>query len=209
MFLLAAAVGCGLWFGKNWVLTGNPTYPLLYGVFDGKTWNAEKDAQWNRVHRPHDFSAATLGNDLGRVVLTSPWLSPLVVPLAALALLGARRRSRPLAASQRLAWQLFAYAAFVIAVWWLLTHRIDRFWIPVLPVLALLAGAGACWSTDRWWRWLSARAVAGRPGGELPGGRGGAGQRLVRPAGETPQRSATGSIPGTGTSTPTPPRAGC
>ena len=45
--------------------TGNPTYPLLYSVFDGKTWNAEKDARWNRVHRPHDFSAATLGTDLG------------------------------------------------------------------------------------------------------------------------------------------------
>ena len=43
---------------------------------------AEKERQWNRVHRPHDFSAETLGNDLGRVVLTSEWLSPLVVPLA-------------------------------------------------------------------------------------------------------------------------------
>ena len=48
--------GCGLWFGKNWTLTGNPTYPLFYGVLDGKTWNAEKDSRWNRVHRPHDFS---------------------------------------------------------------------------------------------------------------------------------------------------------
>ena len=85
---LAAAIGCGLWFGKNWVLTGNPTYPLLYEVFDGKTWTAEKQQQWNRVHRPHDFSAETLGKDLGRVVLTSEWLSPLIVPLAALALSG-------------------------------------------------------------------------------------------------------------------------
>ena len=33
-----------------------------------------------------------------------------------------------------------------------LTHRIDRFWIPVLPVLALLAGAGGCWMAERWWR---------------------------------------------------------
>ena len=65
VFLLAAAVGCGLWFGKNWVQSGNPTYPLLYEVFDGKTWNAEKDRQWNRVHRPDDFSAETLGKDWG------------------------------------------------------------------------------------------------------------------------------------------------
>ena len=55
-----------------------------------------------------------------------------------------------------LVWWLLAYVGFVIAVWWLCTHRIDRFWIPVLPVLALLAGVGASWSSQRWWRWLLA-----------------------------------------------------
>ena len=103
VFLLAAVVGCGPWVAKNWVLTSNPTYPLLYDVFDGKTWSAEKDRQWGRVHRPHDFSAATLAKDLGRIALTSEWLSPLVVPLAALAFVGWRvrrggrspRRQRP------------------------------------------------------------------------------------------------------------------
>jgi hypothetical protein len=33
-----------------------------------------------------------------------------------------------------------------------LTHRIDRFWIPILPVLALLAGAGATWTDATIWR---------------------------------------------------------
>jgi 4-amino-4-deoxy-L-arabinose transferase-like glycosyltransferase len=161
VFLLAAAVGCGPWFAKNWVLTSNPTYPLLYDVFDGKTWSAEKDRQWGRVHRPHDFSAAMLAKDLGRIALTSEWLSPLVVPLAALAFVGWRvrrgGRSRPAGKDRSVApaavvWLLLAYVGFVIAVWWLLTHRIDRFWIPVLPVLALLAGAGGCWIAERWWR---------------------------------------------------------
>ncbi|MFH1924343.1 MAG: hypothetical protein ABIP48_31210, partial [Planctomycetota bacterium] len=53
---------------------------------------------------------------------------------------------------RRLAVTFLAYFAWVIATWWLLTHRIDRFWIPVLPLAALLAGAGACWSQDRIWR---------------------------------------------------------
>ncbi|MEN6452340.1 MAG: hypothetical protein ABFC96_17755 [Thermoguttaceae bacterium] len=165
VFLLAAVLACGLWFGKNWALTGNPTYPLLYGAFGGKTWNAEKDARWNRVHRPHDFSAAALGGDVARVAVTSPWLSPLVVPLAVLAIFAAARRSRwkgdsPIFAETkigtvpgRLVWPLLGYVVFVLAVWWLLTHRIDRFWLPILPVLALLAGAGACWTRERWWRW--------------------------------------------------------
>ncbi|MEN6405135.1 MAG: hypothetical protein ABFC77_01565 [Thermoguttaceae bacterium] len=145
VFLLAAALGCGLWFGKNWVQTGNPTYPLLYEAFDGKTWTAAKQRQWNQVHRPHDFSAAALAKDVGRVALTSEWLSPLVVPLAALAFAAGGWRDRR-------RWTLLGYFAFVVAVWWLLTHRIDRFWIPAMPLLALLAGLGACWTSQRWWR---------------------------------------------------------
>ena len=154
LYLLLAAAVCGPWFAKNWAFTGNPVYPLLYEQFDGRTWNAEKNARWDKVHLPHDFTWETLGKDLGDVFLTSEWLSPLVVPLAALALLGTLIRIRPLASSQWLVWSLFAYFAFVIAAWWLCTHRIDRFWIPALPVLALLAGAGACWNVHRWWRGL-------------------------------------------------------
>ncbi len=151
VFLLSAAIGCGLWFGKNWALTGNPTYPLLYGVFGGETWNPDKERQWNAVHRPHDFSPKTLGKNLGAVVLTSEWLSPVVVPLALLAFVGGGVLPSVL---QKLRWKLLAYFVFIVAVWWLFTHRIDRFWIPALPVLALLAGAGACWTAELWWRRL-------------------------------------------------------
>jgi len=146
IFLLAAFVGCGLWFGKNWVLTGNPTYPLLYEVFGGETRTPEKNRQWNNAHRPKDFSPATLGKDVARVGLRSEWLSPLLVPLAVLAFLDQKRR--------RLVIALLAYFGYVIAAWWLLTHRIDRFWVPALPLLALLGGAGACWSRRPGWRWL-------------------------------------------------------
>jgi len=144
VFLLTVALGCGLWLGKNGVLAGNPTYPLLYRVFGGRTWTDEKNERWNRVHRAHDFSATALARDLGRVGWRSPWLSPLVLPLAALAFVPSRNR--------RIATILAAHVVFVIACWWLLTHRLDRFWLPALPLAALLAGAGACWSRQRWWR---------------------------------------------------------
>ena len=78
--------------------------------------------------------------------LRSEWLSPLLVPLAVLAFLDQKRR--------RLVIALLAYFGYVIAVWWLLTHRIDRFWVPAVPLLALLGGAGACWSRQPGWRWL-------------------------------------------------------
>jgi hypothetical protein len=105
------------------------------------------------VHRPHDFAAATLVRDVGRVLLTSDWLSPLIFPLAALAFVG--RGKKP-----GFRWALLAYFWFVVALWWLLTHRIDRFWIPMLPIAALLAGIGACWTSERWWRWVLATMLA-------------------------------------------------
>lgn len=181
VFVLAAAVGCGLWFGKNWVLAGNPTYPLLYNVFEGKSWNAEKDARWNRVHRPHDFSGTSLGADLGRVLLTGAGLSPLIAPLAVLALLragatqpstkrreqtgpdfaaSAAQKPKPLEPGSHLVWGLLAYAGYILTMWWLLTHRIDRFWMPMLPILALLAGVGACWTLTQWWRRMLAGFLA-------------------------------------------------
>ena len=146
IFLAAAALACGPWLAKNAVLTGNPTYPLLYATFGGKSWTAEKNDRWNRVHRPHDFSPSALATSLAQVGLTSEWLSPLVVPLAALAL--ALRRHRAMVV--RL-WLLFGY---VIAAWWLSTHRIDRFWIPALPLLCLAAGPGISWSPQKSWRWV-------------------------------------------------------
>ncbi len=60
-FLLAAAVGCGLWFAKNAAFTGNPTYPLLYSVFDGQTRTPDKEAQWQQAHQPPNYAPADLG----------------------------------------------------------------------------------------------------------------------------------------------------
>ncbi len=146
VFVLAAVAGCGLWFGKNWALTGNPAYPLLYEVFGGETRTAEKDEQWTRAHRPHVFTTDALLHDLGRVLLTSPWLSPLLVPMAGLAFLNRRYR--------RMAAVLAAYFAFVILAWWVLTHRIDRFWIPAIPLLTLMGGIAATASAGRGWKVL-------------------------------------------------------
>jgi hypothetical protein len=35
------------------------------------------------------------------------------------------------------------FLAWLFSTWFLLTHHIDRFWIPMIPVVALLAGGGA------------------------------------------------------------------
>jgi 4-amino-4-deoxy-L-arabinose transferase-like glycosyltransferase len=148
LFLAAALCGCGLWYAKNWVQTGNPVYPLLVG---GASWTPEQQAQWDRAHRvPPDErgrrytveQALTAAADIGWRNL---WQSPLLLPLAAAAVLAAWRRP--------LVWWLAVYVGFYLVVWWLATHRVDRFWVPLLPVLAWLAGRGAvAWTSSIWRR---------------------------------------------------------
>ena len=76
----------------------------------------------------------------------SAWLSPVLVPLLVLSF-GVAKRRREVAV-------LFGLLAFVFLVWWLTTHRIDRFLIPMLPIAALLAGIGATWNASRVWQYV-------------------------------------------------------
>lgn len=143
-FLLLACAACGPWLVKNAVLAGNPVYPLLYDWLGGETRTPELDAQWTAAHRPPNFDLVDLAARATGFALTSYWLSPLVVPLAMLAFLNR--------AARKLALVTAGYVAYVFTAWWLLTHRIDRFWLPALPLMALLAGMGATWSTTKAWR---------------------------------------------------------
>ena len=161
ILLLTALAGGGLWYAKNAALAGNPTYPLLYSVFGGRTRTPEKDHQWTEAHRPKDFSPQALGSDLARIGLRSEWLSGLLMPLAAIGwLVSLRRRadkrssrsSESESPTRRTAWLLAGWCLYVITAWWLCTHRIDRFWIVVLPLLALLAAEGWLAWSDRTWR---------------------------------------------------------
>jgi hypothetical protein len=52
------------------------------------------------------------------------------------------------------------YAAYLFLTWWLLTHRLDRFWLPMLPPLAVLAGLGGDWVRSRRWSILLAAIIA-------------------------------------------------
>ncbi len=101
---------------------------------------------------PPNYAIADLAARVGGVLLASDWLNPLAVPLAALAFFYRSQR--------RLVRWLAGYALFLLAAWWLLTHRIDRFWVPVLPVVSLLAGIGATWKDGRTWRWALAAWLA-------------------------------------------------
>jgi hypothetical protein len=157
----------GPWFARNLVWTGNPTYPLLYQVFGGVNWSPEKNAKWEWGHRvallvavgaqrpppgktydpadpQHAIRLRQFVADLHNVTVQSDWLSPLLFSLVPFALIAPRGR--------RSARWLMLLLIFLFFQWWLLTHRYDRFWVPMLPVVAVLAGGGAAWCHRPAWR---------------------------------------------------------
>lgn len=151
VYSLGVLLTVGPWLAKNAVQTRNPIYPLLYTVLDGRDWNAEMNEKWRIAH-----SAAEDGHSLSYwlvdVSARNDWLSPLLFGLAPLALLvPGRIRATAL---------LWLYVLFLFFAWWGLTHRLDRFWVPMIPVVALLAGGGAAWSLGRVWRYGCAVLVA-------------------------------------------------
>tara|TARA_R110002111_G_scaffold256979_3_gene324750 strand:- start:84422 stop:86752 length:2331 start_codon:yes stop_codon:yes gene_type:complete len=144
IFSIGTLLTIGPWLLKNVVETGNPVYPLLYSVFGGVDLNEQLNIKWKGGHSPHTHELADLGEKLIDVTLKSDWLSPLLFSLAPLAFL--RRQHR------RLIYWLWIYVGFLFLSWWVFTHRIDRFWVPLIPVVAILAGIGATWSSQRIWK---------------------------------------------------------
>jgi hypothetical protein len=52
------------------------------------------------------------------------------------------------------------YLAWLFLTWFLLTHHIDRFWVPMIPIAALLAGAGAMTFVTTFGRWIAGAIIA-------------------------------------------------
>jgi hypothetical protein len=46
---------------------------------------------------------------------------------------------------RRLVWRVGILLTYVLGMWWLGTHRLERFLVPALPLAAFLAGLGAAW----------------------------------------------------------------
>ena len=167
-FGIGVVLTIGPWLLKNLVATGNPVYPLAYGLFGGRDWDAASHAKWNAGHSPTTYAISDLAEKFIDVTAKADWLSPLLfglAPLAVLKVLSAQcsvvsdrsqelkelSRPSPLASRPLLLW-LWLYVAYLFAQWWLLTHRIDRFWVPLIPVVALLAAVGCVWSSSKLWQ---------------------------------------------------------
>ncbi len=133
LYLAGVLVIFGPWMAKNLVETGNPVYPLLYSVFGGTDWSAELDQKWKDAHYPHSHTISSFLFFVKDLPLVNDWQSVLVYGFAILTLPWVIRLTT-------VRW-LWIYVGLLFLVWWSLTHRLDRFWVPMQPVVCVLAGA--------------------------------------------------------------------
>ena len=148
-FLAATLPFAGPWLLRNLADTGNPVFPLLWSVLGGGEafgWDAATNARWTANHSPPDWSPAKLPAWFAGPLGADPFHTVLVTAFVPLGLLRTRNRERTL-------WLVAAVGALLLA-WYGLTHRLDRFWAPLLPGLAVLAGAGAVCTDAAGWRWV-------------------------------------------------------
>ncbi len=136
----------GPWLIRNVHDTGNPVYPLLYSVFGAEDWSPAMDAKWKRAHSAPDHNAAGIPGHLMSILVYSDWTSGLLFGLAVPTQLMLRRHTQ--------ARWLWTMVIWMLVTWWMLTHRIDRFWIPIIPVVAVLAGASWTLFKNRSWHVL-------------------------------------------------------
>lgn len=176
---VAAAVASP-WFIKNTVFTGNPVYPLAWGMFGGGEWS-EANARFylaksgEKGYPPrHD---ANLGQTLRHVVAT-PWEATihwrqdpqaghpgyedhfpgpvflLWLPLLLRVLMDIKHRT-----PREGPFRLVVLFALAFGVLWYGTYQSNRLLIPALALLAVLV-AYAIAVADRTARWISGLALA-------------------------------------------------
>lgn len=140
------------WLMRNLHDTGNPVYPLGYSIFGGNEWSAEMNARWKSAHSPSEHSVAEIPRHFLDAAVRNKWTSGLLFALAIPALLICRRR--------KVVAILLGLSAWEMVTWWALTHRIDRFWIPVIPLLSIAGASTWNLSGSRIWRTFLGTTIA-------------------------------------------------
>lgn len=133
IYVLGVVIAVGPWMLRNTVSTGNPVYPLAYGVFGGADWNAEMDLKWKRAHSAPDHRVSDIPDHLKSVAVANDWQNGLLFALCVPTLV--------LTVSRPWLRRIWILVGWILLTWWGVTHRIDRFWVPVIPLLAVLAAA--------------------------------------------------------------------
>jgi|GEM_PF-612179 len=153
-------VTLGPWVVRNAAQAGNPVYPLWNQTLGVDHWTPTLEARFHHAHRADDYSAAALGRHLADLFAGGKELYPVpLLFLGGLLLVGRRpgreqaRPAVPASPSQDkgkdaydggafLVAALLVWWVYVVAAWFLFTHRLERFLFPAMALAAVLSGIG-------------------------------------------------------------------
>lgn len=144
-YVIGTLIAMAPWMLRNAVAEGNPVYPLAWSVFGAEDWSAEMEAKWQAGHSAPDHDLSAVGSHIHSIAIGSDWQSGILFALAVPSALLMYRSNQ-----HRWIWLMLLW---LITSWWALTHRIDRFWIPMIPLLAV--SAGALWNVVQHKGWRS------------------------------------------------------
>jgi len=146
------------WLIRNAINTGNPVYPLLYHVFDGRNWTEQKDARWKHAHRPQgictDRPLRALTEQAQDVLFFNQRKATVLLLLFAPFCLLVPRSRRAVAAWAAGHWCLLFLLYFLFTQW------NSRFLDAGVPLLAALSGIGAGALTATRWALVPRAAAA-------------------------------------------------
>ncbi len=145
-FMLAGVMTFSPWLLRNMAWTGNPVFPEATGLFGRGHFTETQATRWKRAHSPREDQRG-IGARLsaaGRQLLFNPgsgeeslhanarysYLPIVLLGLGAFAV-GRRRREAQL---------LLAMFAVTLIFWLGFTHLQSRFFVPAIPILAMLIG---------------------------------------------------------------------
>jgi 4-amino-4-deoxy-L-arabinose transferase-like glycosyltransferase len=146
------------WYLKSYFYTGNPIYPMLFGVFGGIEWTRDLHDrfvawQWSIGEGRHTLDYLLLpirviGGSSGlQGTVTSAWFVLLPMSIGACLLSATARRCLGVAG--------------VYFVLWALTPQNVRYLIPILPHCAAAAAKGLAVTVSRAERWPSLQSSGG------------------------------------------------
>ena len=167
VFEVPAVVIASPWYLKNWIITGNPVWPLMYSLLGGRYWSAAADALIEgRTGWPNPPLVGLRDLILGPWQLTMPNLDRtrgVLLPtflafIPGLALVWPPRKER--VKRTALTWFLVFVAIFYIS--WFVTNRNSTYFSILVPMLALASvyALSRIMSFNRWVRWVSVGAIA-------------------------------------------------
>jgi hypothetical protein len=132
-----AATLCSFWWVRNLLLTGNPVFPLLWGVLGGSGWTVHDQARWRVLMQEGVGGLGSVPAGLVHLVVPPEGLGWWFL-LALLLVIAALARKDALPSSIR----MVSGASLLILLGWLVSSHAVRYALPLAALVSALAAVG-------------------------------------------------------------------